>query len=312
MDYSDYLIEETTFQPKTIRFYLQVSQEWEQYYQLLTPDEQQDPIRLRRQLCRYLMYLDKHYAKSTQNLYRQALNQYFHFLEVELGRLRPTPINLPYLKHDPLPAFVDFSILCRGKLLIDNHLFTPDHEAAMLLSFHHGLMVQEILAIQPTDFDYQKRTLMIRLEPHTRKIYLDEDVQVAIIHYMQWRQEQSYPQGKTFFDRMSAHHIYDSFHQLSKQLQVRLTPCIVRHSLIKNYLENGYNYIVIMKVFGYISCVSIARFERINIRRLQEGYQVFNEFHGRKESAANESKKGSNIYSISAETTHIGRVGGAY
>lgn len=189
--------------------------------------------------------IDEGISKSTVNQINKAMRKYREFskISVELPKIKKedkkvrTYITLEELEQEILPMF---TLIFRD---------WEKRELIMRFMFFTGLRLQEILNLKRTDFDLEKREIVIRNTKGKKDRIVKFTKKIGALVQSQFNVE---PEETNAFN-ISREWINYLFRKINKDLKYKkhLSPHIARHAFAKHCLKKGLGIERLQKLMGH-------------------------------------------------------------
>lgn len=213
------------------------------------------------------------------------LKRYNQFLATQNIITRDQLIQINHIKYRTLqrvPKFYSYDYLKKIYLIIVNsNNFTDDERLFIFLILNHAATFTEILSIEITNIDWEKRTIHIQTPTRERMLLLQKEDLLYLTRYILAKRnqidvKQSFKLFQTNGKPYTRKNIIVALEKVSKYFEVRIGFTELRNTFIMYLIDIGMNPIYIKEYLGLKSFTSINRFKFVNHTFIKEVQQLIN------------------------------------
>ena len=194
-------------------------------------------------------------SDRTLDKYRQILNAFFTWCVNEDYLTKNPCKNIKEIKHEVEPRHS----LTRFQLEQVRRACKTKRDLAIVdVLYSTGCRVTELVNMKFSDIDY--RNYSISIIGKGRKfntVYLNDTAQISLDDYIQHERYSNsdylFVSYRAPYDKLSTRMVEVMFRQLAKELHIKLTPHIIRHTTATLSLQNGMEITQVQKMLGHAS-----------------------------------------------------------
>lgn len=235
----------------------------------------------------YYKELENKLAKSTFYNHIKTLRHFYHFVSNENPH-----INNPFARFKPRAPVRKFvHVLYEEEIdtlyarMLENNRISDYQRFLFEFIYATGMKLSEMQRLVLSDFDFITRSIVVAGDnDSSRYTFYSESLEPLLLNHLEKRQSILEKQGlyhsaflidlKTGLT-VNGHIIYQAITAIGKELNIKLTPSILRHSFAVALLENGCDIRYIQALLGHVSILTTQIYEKVEIKSKQNTIQKY-------------------------------------